>query len=219
MVTEFQKGDIILHNFNSSDRNIIQGQHMSIILHSSETPNNTVTICAISSLNDKQGNQKEIKPYHLVLKAVDYPCLVSDSFVKTDQIVTVDRVRISIIRRPSSLTPIDLIGLDLKIITLYEMATTIKDLINRKVFGEVENVLKDIDSELKEEVKRNIRDLVSDINKNIIPLISELSDGKKELVLTTVLKIDIEVITKVSAIIDEVLKKTKERYISKYVQH
>lgn len=219
MVSEFQKGDIILHNFNSSDTHVIRGQHMSVVLHSSEMPNNTVTICPISSLYDKQGNEKHIEPYHLVLKSSDYPCLNIDSFVKTDQIITVDRVRITDVRRPSSLTPIELIGLDLKIITLYEMATSITDLVDNKVIAEIVNVLKDIDEELKEEIKRNLKDLVKDINKEIIPLIRELSPGNQKLVLTTILKIDIEVITKVNAIVDEVLREIKKRYMSKYGHH
>lgn len=104
MVSEFHKGDIILHNFQTGNRKVVQGPHMSVVLHSHQVGNATVTICPISSAVDKRtGKRKKLKSWYLPLNKGDYPCLDVDSYVKTDQIITVDRAQITDIRRPSEL--------------------------------------------------------------------------------------------------------------------
>lgn len=127
---------------------------------------------------DKSGKKKPVKPWHLILKATDYPCLNHDSFVKIDQIVTVDRSRITDIKRPSVLTPIDLVNLDLKIISLYEMAKTIKSVLNKEQAKEIECIIRDIDTELKEHVEKGIKDLLHGINKKVAPLIKGLGEAR-----------------------------------------
>lgn len=188
-----------------------------MVLHSNDVENSTVTICPITSLIDKKTNKaKKTKAWHLILKKDDYPCLDGDSYVKTDQIITVDRAIIDDIKRPSFFTTIDLISLDLKIIALFEMAKTVKDLIKEENRKEIDCIVNEIDKELKEQVEKGIKDLLRIINRRIKPLITEVTPEKQEELIKTIIHINMDIIIKVNEIIDEVLRTTKEKYIAKY---
>lgn len=217
MIPEFSKGDIVFHYFKTGSKNVIDGPHKSVVLHSHNIDNNTVTICPISSVLDNAGKPKKLKAWHLVLKKEDYPCLDHDSFVKIDQVVTVDRTRVNRITIPTSLTPIDMISLDLKILSLYEMSKTVKSVLNGERIKEIECLIEDIDKELKDQVNSGLTDLLRGVNRKIESLAKEFGiDKKNSEVFKTLLKVDVDVILKVNAIVDEVLNKTKEKYIKKY---
>lgn len=216
MVFSFSKGDIVFHYYKTGNKSVIDGPHKSVVLHSDTVENSTITICPISSVIDSHGNQKKLKPWHLLLKKEDYPCLDHDSYVKLDQIITVDRQKVSEIKVPTSLIPIDMISLDLKIISFYEMAKTMQKVLNKEKTKEIENLIKEIDDDLKEHVRDGIKDLLKGVNKKVQTLVKEQGIENKEELIKTMIKIDVDIISKVSSIIDEVLTGTKLRYVEKY---
>ena len=208
----FNKGDVIFHYFEDPKNiNTVKGPHRSVVLHTSNHPNNTVSICPISSCRDKHGNLKTLQPYHVELKAADYPALDNDSFIKTDQVITVDRANISQARKPFSLNPTDSYLLDLKIITLYEMAQTVKGMIKAQVKKDIETIVEEIDQDLKTKVSDSIKNLIIGVNNEVTTFSEELGAKKKDLD-KLIIKLDIDLITKIYRIIDDVLASAKDRY-------
>jgi PemK-like, MazF-like toxin of type II toxin-antitoxin system len=147
---KFQQGDIIWFNFPNETpkpQYTINGMHPALILHDYTLPNRTVILAPLSSLYDGQGNEKELKSYHLVLYKKDYPELKNDSYVKLDQIMTFSRNKIKG-TYICSLNETDKASLHLKLIETLQMHDTIKEIALKQIEQTVQKLLEEYIEEM-----------------------------------------------------------------------
>lgn len=151
MLEGFSQGDIIWFNFPKEPKKpqyTIIGYHPALILHDDSQPNKTVILSPLTKLHDKNGEEKELKSYHLVLRKKDYPQLDYDSYVKLDQIMTFSRHRVRDNSFICSLTDKDKAAAHLKLIEALQMEDTIKEIVEKQLETTVKKVLNEYIKEL-----------------------------------------------------------------------
>lgn len=118
------KGDIIHFEFPDyvPVQWVIKGPHYAVVLYDSVTKEiNTVTVVPITSVIDHEtGQRRKLKSWHMELDNKKYN-LSCESYLKTDQIQTIDRDKIRFCSEKLPLDTDDLAELDLKIVEVFEM--------------------------------------------------------------------------------------------------
>ncbi|MCY7479815.1 type II toxin-antitoxin system PemK/MazF family toxin [Bacillus safensis] len=140
---EFKQGDVVYFNFpqEKNPQHTIRGRHPSLILHCHSLPNNTVIISPLSSLVGSNGNEKELKSYHLKLLKSDYPQLKNDSYVKLDQIMTFSRNKLGKAKIQFRLRDEDISLSHLKLMESLQMQETFKEITNIQIERAINNLL------------------------------------------------------------------------------
>jgi galactose-1-phosphate uridylyltransferase len=153
---EFSQGDIVWFSFPNDPNKpqyTIKGKHPALILHDDTQPNQTIVLSPLSSLNDRTGERKEVKSYHLILYKEDYPSLTNDSYVKLDQIMTFSRHRAAGSSLICTLSDKDKAASHLKLMESLQMQETVKEITQKQLDAAVEKVLEEY-----------IRDLINGTN-------------------------------------------------------
>lgn len=143
MSQEFSQGDIIWFDFPndpSKPQFTINGWHPALLLHDHTQPNQTIILSPLSSLYDKNGNEKELKSYHLILRKKDYPELDHDSYVKLDQIMTFSRHKARG-KYICTLSDKDIASCHLKLMESLQMEDTIKEITQKQISEAANRIL------------------------------------------------------------------------------
>ncbi|GIO18172.1 hypothetical protein J18TS1_12720 [Oceanobacillus oncorhynchi subsp. incaldanensis] len=144
MSYDFSQGDIVWFGFpNEPTKNqyTIRGRHPALVLHDYTHPNETIILSPLSSLFDKNGDEKDLHSYHLKLLKKDYPDLTNDSFVKLDQIMTFTRHRIPGSQLICKLNDKDKASTHLKLMETLQMQDTVREITQQQLDAAVERVL------------------------------------------------------------------------------
>lgn len=184
------KGDIIHFEFPDyvPTQWVIKGPHFAVILFDSiDKSLNTVTVVPItSSVDHETGVKKALKSWHMELDHNKYK-LKNPSYLKTDQIQSIDRDKIRLCDEKIPLTPDDLSELDIKLIEVFEMFQAFEFYSKKKYEMIYESFIKSNNEKLFNDLRSSIdSDVFQPMQDNLNQFISTLSiddQAKNEIIL------------------------------------
>jgi len=159
----FVKGDIIHFNFKDNylpdqhPQYTIKGPHFAVVLFDARSAKNTITIAPITSLYDDNGQKKSLYPWDMELDPPDPYNLEKPSYIKMDQIHTVDRNGIDLCDKIPLDPQKEIPKLELCLISVFELFSAIDSITKTKLKSVSEAILEQFDEKILEKVKEKVQ--------------------------------------------------------------
>lgn len=118
----FEKGEIIHYDFKEYNQSqyTVKGPHFAVVLY--DNPGSgTIMVAPISSSYDENGKKKKLKSWHYELEDFVKYNLKHESYIKTDQIHSIDKPNIKLVNDKIPLDLDDCKELDMRLIEVFEM--------------------------------------------------------------------------------------------------
>lgn len=221
----FVKGDIIHFNFkdnylpNQHPQYTIKGPHFAVVLFDGGAAKNTITVAPITSLYDNNGQKKKLYPWDLELDPPELYNLKKPSYIKVDQIHTVDRKSIELCedKIPLDLSR-DIPKLETCLIVVFELFNAIDSIAKAKLRKVNEVLLEQFDEKILEKVRERVRaEIIPQIYSSmtecigVLEIDQEVREKVAEALVKDHIKDESNLSNKISKIIKDVIKSLFEK--------